>query len=131
MKKIKKIITFIIEKTNTGFSAYTIELPIYTTGSTINQLFNNIIEATNLYYEDVELEITSKNIKLEIDFKQFFKHYKVLNAKHLASRINMNESLLSQYVSGKKKPSKKQTQKILDGIHAIGKELTELQLILR
>lgn len=129
MKRLKKKIPFIIEKTTTGFSAYSNHVPIYSTGKTIHELFENLIEASNLYYEDKSIEITSKNIKLEIDFKQFFKYYKVLNAKHLAVRINMNESLLSQYVSGKKKPSQKQTQKILDGIHEIGKELTEIQLV--
>jgi len=43
----------------------------------------------------------------------------------------MNASLLSQYVSGKKKPSETQTAKILFGIHQIGQELSELNLIYR
>ena len=64
-----------------------------------------------------------------IDFKQFFEFYKVINAKHLAHRIGMNESLLSQYVTGKKKPSKKQIERIIDGLHEIGKELMEITLV--
>lgn len=129
MKKSDKTYIFVVEKTNTGFSSYAKNIPVFTTGKTINELYENIIEASNLYFEENQLRINSKNIKLEIDLEQFFKHYKVINAKHLAARINMNESLLSQYVNGKKKPSAKQTQKILDGIHQIGKELTEIQLI--
>lgn len=65
--------------------------------------------------------------KLEIDFKQFFQYYKVLNAKFLADKIN--PTLLSQYVQGQKKPSETQIEKILYGIHQIGQELSEINLI--
>jgi hypothetical protein len=41
----------------------------------------------------------------------------------------MNPTLLSQYVQGHKKPSAKQTEKILDGIHKIGQELSDVNLI--
>ena len=40
----------------------------------------------------------------------------------------MNATLLSQYVSGTKTPSKKQTEKILSGIHQIGRELADINL---
>jgi len=40
----------------------------------------------------------------------------------------MNPTLLSQYVRGKKQPSSKQTDKIIQGIQSIGKELVELNL---
>ena len=43
----------------------------------------------------------------------------------------MNPTLLSQYVQGHKKPSGQQTGKILDGIHQIGRELSDLNLIHR
>lgn len=43
----------------------------------------------------------------------------------------MNPSLLSQYVQGHKKPSEAQTQKILKGIHQIGRELADMELIYR
>ena len=55
--------------------------------------------------------------------------YKVLNSKFLAQKIGMNPTPLSQYVQGHKKPSEKQTEKILAGIHQIGKELSEINLI--
>jgi REP element-mobilizing transposase RayT len=40
-----------------------------------------------------------------------------------------NENRLSQYATGKKKPSPKQTEKILEGIHEVGRELTEINLV--
>ena len=40
-------------------------------------------------------------------------------------------TLLTQIVQGRKKPSDAQTKKILLGIHQIGKELSEINLIHR
>ncbi len=130
MKKIKKKIRIIVEKTGTGFSAFSEEFPIFTTARTVPELINNSYEATQLYFED-KYEISHENIKLEIDFEQFFQYYKVLNSKFLAEKIGMNPTLLSQYVQGHKKPSENQTEKILTGIHQIGQELSEVNLIYR
>ena len=129
MKTIKRKIKFIVERTKTGFSAFAEQYPIFTTGKTIPELINNCLEATSLHFEDRSIEVTTDNLKLEIDFQQFFQFYGILNARVLAERIGMNKTLLSQYVQGKKKPSPKQTEKILSGIRQIGKELTEIELI--
>lgn len=121
--------TFIIEKTKTGYSAFEIKHPVYTTGKTILELRKNALEATNLFLEDAHEQVDVKNIHFEFDFKQFFEYYKIINAKHLAYRIGMNETLLSQYVNGRKRPSKKQMEKIINGLHEIGKELIEITLV--
>jgi predicted RNase H-like HicB family nuclease len=131
MKTTKKKITITVEKTETGFSAYAKDYPIFTTGKTISELIDNAYEATNLYFEDEKLKIAHENLKFEIDFKQFFQYYKVLNSKFLADKIGMNPTLLSQYIQGHKKPSDTQTEKILLGIQQIGKELSEINLIYR
>ena len=131
MSKTSKKIKIIVEKTDTGFSAFCDDYPIFTTGRTIPELIDNAFEATNLYFEDEKIKLTHNNIKFEIDFKQFFQYYKVLNSKFLADKIGMNPTLLSQYVQGHKKPSEKQTEKILFGIHQIGQELSEINLIYR
>ena len=130
MKKIKKKIKIIVEKTGTGFSAYSEEFQIFTTGRTVPELINNSYEATLLYFED-KYEIAHEDLKFEIDFEQFFQYYKVLNSKFLAERIGMNPTLLSQYVQGHKKPSENQIEKILTGIHQIGQELSEMNLIFK
>ncbi len=126
--KTKKIV-MTVEKTDTGFSAFSKQHPIFTTGKSIPELINNTYEATAFYFEDEDVKIDPKNIKFEIDFKQFFKYYKVINANFLAEKIGMNATLLSQYVQGHKKPSAKQTDKILNGIHQIGQELSEINLL--
>lgn len=118
-----------VEKTSTGFSAFSQDYPIFTTGNSIPELINNTYEATELHFEDEKVKIESSDVRFEIDFNQFFKYYKVLNAKFLAEKIGMNATLLSQYVSGTKKTSAKQSEKILNGIHQIGQELSGLNLL--
>lgn len=116
-----------VEKTSTGFSAYCEQYTIYTTGSTVPEMIANCVEATGLYFDD--RVITSDDLQFDIDFKQFFQNYKILNAKYLAERIGINPGLLSQYVQGRKKPSEKQTAKILLGIQQVGRELSDINLI--
>ncbi len=84
---------------------------------------------TEFYFEEEVVKLDHNDIKFEIDFKQFFKFYKVINAKFLAQKIGMNSTLLSQYVQGRKKPSAKQAEKILSGIHQIGQELSGINLL--
>lgn len=120
---------FIIEKTKSGYSAYEHENPIYTTGSSIHEMQLNALEACQLFTEESNKKIKLNDLVFELDFKQFFEYYKIINSKHLARRIGMNESLLSQYITGVKKPSKKQINRIVEGLHEIGKELTELILV--
>ena len=127
----KRKIVAVVEKTNTGFSAFAVDYPAFTTGKTISELSRNIVKALNLYFEDDEIQLTQKNINFEIDLKQFFQHYRVINSKFLAERIGMNPALLSQYVQGRKKPSAQQTERILNGINEIGRELSELSLVMR
>jgi predicted RNase H-like HicB family nuclease len=123
----RKKIVVIIEKSKTGFSAYADSFPVYTTGSTMNELIDNTLEALSLYFENEDFE--SSRITFELDFKQFFQYYKVLNSKALAKKIGMNPTLLSQYVRGHKRPSQKQSRRILYGINQIGQELAEMKVI--
>jgi predicted RNase H-like HicB family nuclease len=129
MRQKKNKLKMIVEKTNTGFSAFCEEQPIYTTGESVAELINNAHEAVQLYLEDETHKVAPGDIRFEIDFQQFFSYYKVLNASFLAEKIGMHPTLLSQYIKGHKKPSEKQTRKILEGIHQIGRELAEINLI--
>ena len=124
---VKRKILVIIEKSVSGFSAFAEAYPVYTTGTTMNELIDNTVEAFSLYFENDKFN--PAQICFEIDFKQFFQYYKVLNSKALAEKIGMNPSLLSQYVRGHKRPSKKQSQRILYGINQIGQELAEIKVI--
>ena len=122
----RKKAVIIIEKTKDGFSAYAKDIPVYTTGVSMNELLDNIVEALSLYFNN---KFNVSRISFEIDFKQFFKYYKVINSKALAGKIGMNPTLLSQYVRGHKKPSELQSRRILYGINRIGQELAEMSVI--
>jgi len=124
---VKKKSEVIIEKTDTGFSAYARDYPVYTTGESMNDLIDNTCEAFSLYFENKEFNPAW--LSFEIDFKQFFQFYKVINSKALAKKIGMNPTLLSQYVRGHKKPSETQSRRILYGINRIGRELADISVI--
>jgi hypothetical protein len=129
MKKVKSKFEVQVEITATGYSAvleYKQNEVVYTTGSNITELNFNLLEAFNLLLEEKGLFVEIDNLNLCLDLQQFFEYYKVINSKYVANRIGMNAALLSQYVNGKKKPSKKQKMKIMDGLNAIGAELVGL-----
>jgi predicted RNase H-like HicB family nuclease len=126
---INKKINLIVEKTSTGFSAYAEKFPVYTTGESMSELKRNIVEALNLYNEEMDLPMVKETqVGIRLDLPQFFEYYKVINAKALSTRVGMNQSLLAQYVGGQKKPSQKQIEKIISGIRELGQELLELQI---
>jgi len=121
-----------IIKENTGYSAYS-QLGknlIATQGETFEELKKMIVEAVNLAFEDKSLVYKEDDLQFEFELESFFDFYRVINAKALSERIGMNQSLLSQYIKGIKKPSASQTKRILNGVQQIGRELSEVQFLL-
>lgn len=123
-------IDLIVERTKTGFSAYAEKYPVYTVGSSLDELKANIVEALNLFFEEQGKVVAEQDLTITLDLPQFFSFYKVINAKALSERIGMNQSLLAQYINGSKKPSPRQTQRILTGIQQVGRELCEVRFLL-
>lgn len=125
MKKVK----FIVEKTKDSYSAWNEDLSngiAATMGDTIAELRANAVESYNLLIADTgKKQISEDDIQLVFNLGQFFDYYKVINVRALAQRMGMNYTLLSQYISGAKTPSEKQTQKVLAGVKQLGKELYE------
>jgi len=123
-------IEMIVEKTKTGYSAFANKYPVYTTGETLEELKINMLEALNLFFEEKGKTIMHDDLKITLDLPQFFEFYKVINAKALSEKIGINQSLLAQYIKGSKKPSPKQTKRILTGVQQVGKELAAIQFLL-
>ena len=123
-------IEMIVEKTKTGYSAYSEKYPVYTTGKTLDEMKEKMVEALNLFFEKDKKKITEKDLKISLDLPQFFEFYKVINAKALSERIGMNQSLLAQYIKGNKRPSATQTQRILIGVQKVGSELAAIRFVL-
>ena len=127
MKKIKVT----VESTSTGFSLGAESYPVYSAGKTLPEAKVKMLEALNLYMEyNGKSNIEEAEIKWILDISSFFKYYKVINAKALSIRIGMSQSQLAQYISGIKKPSVAQKQRILKGVQQVGKELSDIQFIL-
>ena len=122
-------IEIVIEKTKTGFSAYAKKYPVYTTSKKIVKLKSNMLEALNLHFEEQGKVVSESDLKFTLELAEFFEFYKVINAKALSERIGINQSLLAQYISGFKKPSSKQSNRILKEVQNIGKELSNIQFL--
>lgn len=120
-------------KEDVGYSASTRvkEFCIATQGDTWQELNEMVLEAVNLCFEDHGFIYTIEEIRFEYDLESFFEFYKVINVKALSDRIGMNQSLLSQYTNGIKKPSAKQVNRILQGVQQIGRELAEARFLIR
>ena len=86
MQSTKKI-KMIVEKTDTGFSAYSSDHLIFTTGKSVSELISNAHEAAELYFEEEAVKLNPNDILFEVDFQQFFEYYKMLNPKKFAEKI--------------------------------------------
>jgi len=119
-------------KESAGYSATTMigTSFIATEAENFEELKTDMLESLNLTFEKKDTTYTISDIRFEYDLESFFDFYKVINAKALSERIGMNQSLLAQYIRGIKKPSPAQTKRILLGVQQIGKELTEVRLLL-
>ncbi len=58
MKKME----IIVEKTNTGYSAYAEKIPVYTVGDTLEELKTNILKVLNLYFENLGGAVVTENV---------------------------------------------------------------------
>lgn len=130
MKKPKINMNVVKETIGYSASAKLGEDFIGTQGDNFEELKANVLEAVNLAFEDKGLIYSIDNIRFTLDMQSFFEFYKVINAKALSERIGMNQSLLAQYITGKKKPSPSQTERILKGVQQIGRELAEIRFLI-
>ena len=129
MKKPK--IEILVTKEDTGYSATATvgKMFISTEAENFDELKNNIVDAVNLAFDDKEFSYILDEIKFSYDLQSFFEFYNVINVKALSARIGMNQSLLAQYIKGIKKPSAAQTNRIIAGVQQIGRELTDIRLV--
>ena len=134
---MKKVLV-ILEKAENNYSAFIAELEgCVVTGATIQDIKKNVNETVAFHLEgmkDEQLEIPDVfegeyEYEFKIDVNSLFEWFSgILTKSGLARLTGMNQSLISQYANGIKKPSAKQTAKIQKAIHGFGKELLEVQL---
>jgi predicted RNase H-like HicB family nuclease len=132
-----KNIVVILERSDTNYSAYIPELEgCIATGATIQETVKNIEEAITFHLAGMKEERlhipeafqNDYKFTYKIDFESLFDWFSgVLTKSGISKLTGMNQSLLSQYANGIKKPSTKQSKKIEQAIHSFGEELLSIQ----
>jgi predicted RNase H-like HicB family nuclease len=131
-------VTVIIEQNSKGrYSAYIsdkrIKFGVLGEGKTVAE----VIEDFKIGYEEMKetYQNEGKNIPtLEFDFKydaaSFLSAYSgVLSLAGMSRLTGLNQGLLSHYVNGRKKPTKKTILKIKNSVHEFGKLLCQVDFV--
>ncbi len=103
------------------------------TGKTLAEVKRNLEEALEFHFEgmreDLELcpAIGEYSIEYELTTQALLAHYKtIVSLTAISNATGINKGLLSHYITGFRNPRPSQRQKIIKGIHSIGKELTSV-----
>ena len=101
------------------------------TGKTVEEAkkcFEDGYEDMKRYYKEEGKKFTEVEMCYCYDMASFLAYYsKVLSLAGLSRLTGVNPQQLSHYVTGRRHPSPKTTQKIMDSIHAFGKDLSTVQ----
>ena len=76
--------------------------------------------------EDVSFESFEYDNPEPVGISRIFLSHPELNASAVGRRLGISQSLMAQYISGTKKPSKERERLILNEIANIGKELQKV-----
>lgn len=133
-----KNLTVIIETAEKNYSAFIEGVDgITTTGSTIDEIKQNISEAIDLFKNECKelgCEIPEElkdnyDLTFKTDVKSLLDVYSGIFSKAGLERITgINQKQLWHYASGSSKPRPEQIRKIERAIHKLGKELISLNL---
>ena len=128
-----KTLTAIIERNEDSFFAHIVEIEgCISGGVSYEEVKTNLELMLNEFIaEDEGISKQLKKgykIKYEVDLESVFNLIPEVNITQLAKLIKMNPGLLRQYVSGSKKASEKQTNKVMLGIKLLTEKLKSLQI---
>lgn len=130
-----KTITATLEWSKGGYGIWFEEFPnVFSYAQTVDEAIIKSKEAISYSFEDSSKKPlwlkTGFEISIRFDTASLINHYQYIFTKRALSKITgINESLLSQYAIGLKKPRSKQSKKIENGIHELAKELQSISLV--
>lgn len=129
-----KKITATLEWTQDGYGAWINELPsVFSFGETVEQAKVELRNAIDLYFQGEKQPQWYKDgyeIEIKFDVAALINYYQHIFTKRALSKITgINESLLSQYASGLKKPRRQQRERIEKGLHSLSRELGTISLV--
>lgn len=98
--------------------------------ATDEQRNNYEIDEEGIHWYELDEDISFESFDYEDREPQgiakIFLSHPELNVSAVARRLSISQSLMAQYISGNKKPSKERENLILNEIAKIGRELIEL-----
>jgi len=126
----------IIEKSADYYDAYAENCEgIYGAGNSVEEAKQNVIDGLNLfikYNKDNLPEILQGEYTVEYHFDtpSFLKYYATVFTKSALQRMTgINQTQLTHYVSGFRKPSKKTVNKLDIAIRNLSKELSQVHFV--
>lgn len=82
---------------------------------------------SGIHWRDLDEDISFESFEYEdaepTALQRFFLTHKEINVAEFARSMDMNPTLLRNYINGFKKPSKEREQEIMNRIHELGKEM--------
>ncbi len=131
-------INVIIEKTNTGYSAYSPDVPgCIATGENVSEIKEQFAGALEFHIEGIKEDGETMAEALQgeytlyftIDLPTFFSWMDgVMTKTGIANIAEMNRDLINHYANGRRTPSQKQLFKIETALHKLGHDLLGVQL---
>jgi hypothetical protein len=94
--------------------------------ATKEQLIDFTTDEFGIHWEDLDEDLSFESFfdkPTPTALYQLFMDHPELNVSALARRMGISQSLMAQYISGKKNASKERMASIIDTIHAVGREL--------
>lgn len=97
--------------------------------SDMKESFQEVIES----YQETEGKIPDEllepvEFEYKYDVQSVFNHFDEINLTTFSRKIGINPSLLRQYKNGLAYASVKQVEKIKNGLHELGKQLSSVKL---
>jgi|SRR5690554_646908 len=127
-------IRLILEKSSTGYSAYSDELPgLVTAGDTIDEVKENFNEVLQMQIEYLQEEgenneaeaLKNAQVLYYLDLNMFFDYYSLFNKTQLAKYLGINSSLLRRLSTEPIELSDKKAMQIEKGLHKLADELKQ------
>ena len=128
-----EVLKIIIEKSADYYDAYADNCDgIYGAGNTVEEAKQNVMEGLRLFIKYNKNNLPpilqgDYTVEYHFDIPTFLKHYSTIFTKSALQRMTgINQTQLSHYASGFRKPSKKTVNKLDTAIQGLSRELSQV-----
>ncbi len=129
------VLTIVVEKTGTGFSAYAKEIAgLVAVGDSLTELKINFAEVLGQHVDSLREQGENAStgdyaVNYILDLEQFFDYFNVINKSAFAEHYaGINQSLFRQYTKKLAPLSDEKLLQITRGLHKLASELCDLTI---